>query len=131
IFIQFLRCLLLLAVVARGMVPAGFMPAFAAQPGQLFPLVICSGATGSATVYVTGDQLPVQDDGGEHPQPHQAAPCAYDASFTSAVPLTPPQMPAPLFAPEARKPPAPTQMAEQTLSKNYDPQGPPVFRLHR
>jgi hypothetical protein len=71
-----LNGLLLLAFVARSLIPAGFMPDMAAGRAKgLFPLTICS-AAGSSIVYVSGDRIPEP----RH-KPAHAAPCVFSALF--------------------------------------------------
>jgi hypothetical protein len=48
-------CFLLLTLLFRSIIPAGFMPGQSAH--SLVPLVICS-STGSSTIYVSPDKIP-------------------------------------------------------------------------
>lgn len=120
-----LRCLVLLGVMARAMVPAGFMPAFASTGDQLFPMVICSGVTGNTTVYLPADQLPDQPQGQHAPAVHDA-PCAFAAHFSLGTTATPPQLPNIFTDKTPPAPPANAAQDEQRDPKSYLSQGPPV-----
>lgn len=120
-----LRCLVLLGVMARAMVPAGFMPAFASTGGELLPLVICSGVTGDTTVYLPADQIPDQPQKQHAPAAHDA-PCAFAAHFSLGTTAVPQQLPPSFFD---KKPPAPTAESapeQKRDSKSFLSQGPPV-----
>ncbi len=123
--ISILRCLVLLGVMARAMVPAGFMPAFASTGGELLPLVICSGVTGDTTVYLPADQIPDQPQKQHAPAAHDA-PCAFAAHFSLGTTIAPPQLPPTIFD---KTPPAPANERapdEKRDSKSFLSQGPPV-----
>lgn len=120
-----LRCLVLLGVMARAIVPAGFMPAYASTGGELFPLVICSGVTGDTTVYLPADQLPDQQQKQHAPAAHDA-PCAFAAHFSTGTAAAPPQLPVSLF--DKKNPVLPAESAPKAKrdSKSFLSQGPPV-----
>ena len=120
-----LRCLVLLGVMVRAMVPAGFMPAYASTDGELFPLVICSGVTGDTTVYLPADQLPDQTQKQHAPAVHDA-PCAFAAHFSLGTTAAPPQLP--LAGTEKTQPVPPADTAPEAKGdfKSYLSQGPPV-----
>ena len=121
----FLRCLVLLGVMARAMVPTGFMPAFASTGDELFPLVICSGVTGDTTVYLPADQLPDQQQKQHAPTAHDA-PCAFAAHFSVGTTATPPQLPNIFTDKTPPAPPAKVARNEQRDVKSFLSQGPPV-----
>ncbi len=120
-----LRCLVLLGVMARAMVPAGFMPAFASTGDELFPMVICSGVTGNTTVYLPADQLPDQPKKQHAPAAH-GAPCAFAAHFSLGTMDAPPQLQPPVFEKTPHVPPATTAPEAKRDFKSYLSQGPPV-----
>jgi hypothetical protein len=76
-----LLILALLGVVARALVPAGFMPDFSAQAGT--PLIICSG-TGEKTVYIDDTGNPIDGAGYKAEQP-----CVFALSFYAVQPVLP------------------------------------------
>ncbi len=124
--IAILRCVVLLGVMARAMVPAGFMPAFASTGDELFPMVICSGVTGNTTVYLPADQLPDQPQKQQHAPAAHDAPCAFVAHFSLGTTATPPQLPNIFTDKTPPAPPANVARNEQRDPKSYLSQGPPV-----
>lgn len=124
-----LRCLVLLGVMVRAMVPAGFMPAFASTGGDLLPLVICSGVTGDTTVYLPADQMPDQSEKGPQ-EPHTPAahdaPCAFAAHFSLGTTAAPPQLPPSIFDTKPPVPSAESAPEAKRDSKSFLSQGPPV-----
>lgn len=120
-----LRCLVLLGVMARAMVPAGFMPAFASTGDELFPLVICSGVTGDTTIYLPADQLPDQQQK-QHPPAAHDAPCAFAAHFSLGTTAAPPQLPPSVFDKLPSVPSADTAPKAKRDPKSFLSQGPPV-----
>jgi hypothetical protein len=105
-----LIAVLLLALLGRGLVPTGFMPA--SHTGLGFRLALCTatgladaadagaadaGAAGSADFH-SPDDAPSPHDGGT-----QQRPCVY---ATAAVAAPPPVPPAPLLAHVPANPPA-------------------------
>lgn len=120
-----LRCLVLLGVMARAMVPAGFMPAFASTGGELLPLVICSGVTGDTTVYLPADQIPDQPQKQHAPAAHDA-PCAFAAHFSLGTNVAPPQLPPSIFDKTRPAPVRERAPEEKRSSKSFLSQGPPV-----
>lgn len=76
-----LLILALLGMVARAVIPAGFMPDFSAQAGT--PLIICSG-NGEKTIYVDDKGSPIEqsDHGGEQP-------CVFALNFYAVQPYLP------------------------------------------
>jgi len=76
-----LRLLLLVALFVRALVPAGFMPAVAAQ-GHGLTLVICSGSGGLQTITVDeeGKKLPAKSGKTSH------EPCAFSGHLGIAAP---------------------------------------------
>ncbi len=120
-----LRCLVLLGVMLRAMVPAGFMPSFASTGDELFPMVICSGVTGSTTVYLPADQLPDQPQK-QHAPAAQDGACAFAAHFSLGTTATPPQLPNIFTDKTPPAPPANVARNDQRDPKSYLSQGPPV-----
>lgn len=120
-----LRCLVLLGVMARAMVPAGFMPAYASTGGELLPLVICSGVTGDTTVYLPADQIPDQQQEKHAPAAHEA-PCAFAAHFSLGTTAAPPQLPPAIFDKKTPAPAAESAPEAKRDSKSFLSQGPPV-----
>lgn len=121
-----LRCLVLLGVMARAMVPAGFMPAFASTGDELFPMVICSGVTGNTTVYLPADQLPDQPEKKQHAPAAHDAPCAFAVHFSLGTTANPPQLPNIFTDKTLPAPPANVARDGQRDPKSYLSQGPPV-----
>jgi hypothetical protein len=130
------RCLVILAVLPRALIPAGFMLDVHAT-NKLFPLVICSGLTGTTTVYLPAAKLPVVAEAGKQTgseqKRHQGngdnAPCAFSAMFACGMTEASPQLAELVF----RKTPSHLFGSADTLakipSKTYFSQGPPSFLL--
>lgn len=81
---KFLCRVVIAATLVRAFIPAGFMPDL--REGQrgdgLFPLVICAGLTGKATVYLPASALPeapAQDNGGDTQSAQDHSPCAFSS----------------------------------------------------
>jgi len=127
LFMPVLKAVLLLALVARSLIPLGFMPGQAVKDG-LFPLVICSGAS-VQTVYLPASKIP-GTPAGDHHQADSHAACifALNALFHGAAPA--PTLP--LLALAAAALPAFGQDAARygDAPAPYDSQGPPVSLLH-
>lgn len=123
-----MKALLLLAFLARGVIPAGFMPDV--KTSGLFPLVVCS-SIGSTTVYVTADKIPdlPDDDPQRDDDAPRHAPCVFASGFAEGVPPLAPVLV--LVVPTAsRELPKQGVIVGGINSKPYLSQGPPAFLLH-
>lgn len=123
-----MKALLLLAFLARGMIPAGFMPDV--KTSGLFPLVVCSGIGSTTTVYVTADKIPdLPDDPQRHDDAPRHAPCVFASGFADGVP--PPAPVLALFIPiTSRELPTQGVILGGINFKPYLSQGPPALLLH-
>lgn len=73
--------LLLLAYIARALIPAGYMPDFAAASDGIFKVVICSAMGAKSIALDEGDApLPGPSDG------HDDQPCAFAGLVAVAMP---------------------------------------------
>ena len=117
-----LCCLLLAALVAQGLVPAGFMPAAGADGGMV-AVVICTG-TGPATILMDAAMMPDKDDDG-HGGNAAAPTCAFAPVMAAGAPGgAPPPLLHP--APRAERPTAaPAVFIAALPAKNWLSQGPP------
>lgn len=117
--------LLVVALLVRALIPVGFMPGTSA--GTLFPLVICSGSSGTSTVYVPAAKLPGQP---EAPQKHSDganAPCAFSASLAFGVISHPVPVAAAGMISRADAFPLTEEGAADSVPKPFFSQGPPVI----
>jgi len=133
----FVRSLVLLAVLVRAMIPSGFMPDLHNRTG-LFPLVICSGLTGTTTVYLPADKIaglaaPSGKTGlgeGHHRDNGCHAPCAFSAAFACGLVEHGPEI-IEIGGQKSSDPhPAPVWTVADAFSNAYFSQGPPSFFLH-
>ena len=109
--------LVLLGILARGVIPAGFMPA---MQGGIMQIKICT-ANGFASIFVPADTAP------HAPQPHKAQSdtCPYAPGFTAATLQAPPALPLfDLIAPPMLR--LLRAAAKIVFFKPYSAQGPPV-----
>jgi hypothetical protein len=87
----------LLATAVRALLPAGYMPAPAHEPGRFLAVVICTGGFGAADRILdlkSGELVDPDEDG----SPDERTPCA----FATAAQLAPPTTaPTPTLAPTA------------------------------
>lgn len=74
--------LLLLAFVARALVPVGYMPDFSAASKGVFKVTICS-QMGNKTISLDVNGKPVPKQQGNH----QDQPCAFTGMAAAAVPV--------------------------------------------
>ena len=118
IFRHFLFTLLLLAIVARSAIPAGYMPGEAKANGGM-TVIVCDGN---------------MKDGHHHPPPvkgHdtsvQHVPCVFSAAFNLASDTAVPPLPLPplveAYAPEAVN----VSFFHSLLTHDYLAQGPPAL----
>ena len=117
-----LKMLVLLAFVARSLIPLGFMPGKAAASNGLFPIVICSG-TGSSTIYLPADKIP-----GQHPA-HPAAshaPCVFAANAMFDGPAGIAALVPVILAPLLQLPRLYDAFVSSNSTAAYFPQGPPA-----
>ena len=123
-----LTALLLLAVFARGMLPAGFMPVFGtpAQHQQIVTLVLCSGAIGK-TISLPAKDTAEQSVEHATEQEGQASTCAYALALAPWI-EAPAPMPVQLAI--ADKAPVPAQPVQGfnpfSQFHRYFAQGPPA-----
>ncbi len=133
----FVSSLVLLAVLVRAMIPSGFMPDLHNSAG-LFPLVICSGLTGTKTVYLPAEKIaglaaPSGKTGagkGHHQDNGCHAPCVFSAAFVCGLVEHGPEIIEIGVQKTPNPPPAPVTIVAEAFSNAYFPQGPPSFFLH-
>jgi hypothetical protein len=109
-----LQGLVLLAFMAGGVIPAGFMPG---QGAGSHSLVICSGA-GLKTIHVPADKQP-PSQGHDHQ-------CPYALALAKASVTTGPVLPFVQVVPEQPAHPA-ISFISYFINKSYLSQGPPFF----
>jgi hypothetical protein len=125
--------LVLAATFLRGLVPAGYMPDMeASRAGKLFPITICSGATGEATIYLPASQIPGMGDDGQSQAPkdhgHEKAPCAFAASLAVGKPEFDVSLPAASLVWRSVFTPLSFRLASSIYTRAYFSQGPPTLR---
>lgn len=117
-----LFCLLLAAVTAQALIPAGFMPAARAHDGKI-EIVICTG-TGPATILMDAHMVPGADQGG-HDNGQAQSSCPFAPVMAAGAPdIIPPIALHP--APAGERPvAAPESTWLFTAPKTWFAQGPP------
>lgn len=117
-----LSCLILAALVAQGLVPAGFMPTVRADSGKI-EIVICTG-TGPATIMMDAHMVPGADDDA-HDNNAAAPTCLFAPVMAAdAAGIMPPALLHP--TPHMERPlAAPVTVTVVLLAKDWLSQGPP------
>ncbi len=120
IFRHFLFTLLLLAIVARSAIPAGYMPGEAKANGGM-TVIVCDGNMKD------GHHHPPPAHGKDNSSTPQHVPCVFSAAFNLASDTSVPPLPLPIllaaYVPDALAAP----FHHQLLTHQYFAQGPPVL----